>query len=74
MKRFFIVALLLCVAAASLLSAGYAYYAAEDAARIKFESTAEEALNRVRTKTELHLSLLRATAAAQDGGCSSSRL
>ena len=63
MKRFFLIAVLLCVAAASLLSAGYAYYAAEDAARIKFEGTAEEALNRIRSRTQLHLSLLRATAA-----------
>lgn len=63
MKRLLIIVVLLCVGAASLLSAGYAYYAAEDAARIKFQGTAEEALNRIRARTELHLSLLRATAA-----------
>lgn len=43
--------------------AGYAYVAADDAARIKFESTADDAVNRIETRLELHLSLLRATVA-----------
>jgi CHASE1-domain containing sensor protein len=43
--------------------AGYAYVAAGDAARIKFESTADDAVNRIETRLELHLSLLRATVA-----------
>ena len=43
--------------------AGYAYVAADDAARIKFESTADDAINRIETRLELHLSLLRATVA-----------
>ena len=41
--------------------AGFAYLAAEEAARIKFEATADDALNRIESRVDLHLSLLRET-------------
>lgn len=49
------------VALASLAMAGFAYLAAEEAARIKFEATADDALNRIQSRVDLHLSLLRET-------------
>ncbi len=60
-RRLFPAVVFLSVAAASLAMAGYAYVAAGDAARIKFESTVDDAVNRIETRLELHLSLLRAT-------------
>ena len=63
MRRIFPAVVFASVAAASLVMAGYAYVAATDAARIKFESTADDAVNRIETRLELHLSLLRATLA-----------
>jgi len=62
-KRLFPAVVFLSVAAASLIMAGYAYVAANDAARIKFESTVDDAVNRIETRLELHVSLLRATLA-----------
>ncbi len=41
--------------------AGFAYRAAEEATRIKFEATADDALNRIQSRVDLHLSLLRET-------------
>jgi CHASE1-domain containing sensor protein len=63
LRRIFPGVVFLSVAAASLVMAGYAYVAADDAARIKFESTADDAVSRIETRLELHLSLLRATVA-----------
>ena len=40
---------------------------AEEAARIKFEATADDALNRIESRIDLHLSLLRATHAPVRG-------
>jgi CHASE1-domain containing sensor protein len=62
-RRIFPAIVFASVAAASLVMAGYAYVAATDAARIKFESTADDAVSRIETRLELHLSLLRATLA-----------
>lgn len=61
MKQHFPIAAFVAVALASLAMAGFAYFAAEDAARIKFEATADDALNRVQSRIDLHLSLLRET-------------
>ena len=49
------------MALASLAMAGFAYLAAEEATRIKFEATADDALNRIESRVDLHLSLLRET-------------
>ncbi len=68
MRRIFPAVVFVSVAAASLVMAGYAYVAATDAARIKFESTADDAVNRLETRLELHLSLLRATLALYKTG------
>ena len=62
-KRIFPAVVFVSVATASLAMAGYAYVAATDAARIKFESTADDAVSRIETRLELHLSMLRATLA-----------
>ena len=49
------------VAVASLATATFAYFATEEAARIKFEATADDALNRIESRVSLHISLLRVT-------------
>ncbi|WP_202332936.1 CHASE domain-containing protein [Mesorhizobium sp. L-8-3] len=70
MRRFLPAAAFLSVALASLVMAGYAYFAVHEAARIKFEGTADEALNRIEGRLEIHLALLDATHAlfqARDG-------
>jgi CHASE1-domain containing sensor protein len=46
-RRIFPAIVFASVAAASLVMAGYAYVAATDAARIKFESTADDAVSRI---------------------------
>lgn len=61
LRRFLPIAAFLSVALASLAMAGYAYFAAQNAARIKFEATADDALNRIENRLENHLSLLDAT-------------
>lgn len=61
MKRLIPVAVFLSVALASLVAARYAYVSADSAARIKFEATADEAQNRIASRIEVHLSLLRST-------------
>lgn len=61
MKRFLPAAAFLSVALVSLAMAGYAYFAVHEAARIKFEATADEALNRIEGRLEIHLALLDAT-------------
>ena len=62
-RRFFPAAIFLTVAAASIVTAGYAYMAATEAARLKLEGAADDAISRIETRLELHLSLLRATVA-----------
>ena len=61
MKKYFPIVAFAAVALASLAMAGFAYLAAEEAARIKFEATADDALNRIESRVDLHLSLLRGT-------------
>ena len=59
MKKHFPIVAFAAVALASLAMAGFAYLAAEESARIKFEATADDALNRIQSRVDLHLSLLR---------------
>ncbi|MET3581234.1 CHASE1-domain containing sensor protein [Mesorhizobium robiniae] len=75
MKKFFPTVAFIAVALASLTMAGFAYFATQEAARIKFEATADDALNRIDSRIDLHLSLLRSTQAlfnARNGGISRS--
>ena len=73
MKKLIPIVAFLAVAVASLAMAGFAYFAGQEAARIKFEATADDALNRIEGRVDLHLTLLRATHAlfaARDGDVS----
>jgi len=73
LRRFLPIAAFLSVALASLAMAGFAYVAAQDATRIKFEATADDALNRIENRLENHLSLLDASHAlfkAREGNVS----
>ncbi|ESZ02891.1 MULTISPECIES: CHASE domain-containing protein [unclassified Mesorhizobium] len=66
MKKFFPILAFIAVALISLTMAGFAYFATQEAARIKFEATADDALNRIESRIDLHLSLLRSTQALFD--------
>lgn len=66
MKKFFPIVAFIAVALISLTMAGFAYFATQEAARIKFEATADDALNRIEGRIDLHLSLLRSTQALFD--------
>lgn len=66
MKKFFPIVAFIAVALISLTMAGFAYFATQEAARIKFEATADDALNRIEGRIDLHLSLLRSTEALFD--------
>lgn len=75
MKKFFPIVAFIAVALASLTMAGFSYFAAQEAARIKFAATADDALNRIESRIDLHLSLLRSTQAlfeARNGNISRS--
>lgn len=50
----------------SLAMAGYTYLAAQEAAKIKFEAVVNDAQDRIESRMDLHLSLLRATKALFD--------
>lgn len=66
MKKLFPFAVFLSVALASLVMAGFAYFASQEAGRIKFAAAADDALARIQGRIDLHLSLLRATHAFFD--------
>jgi CHASE1-domain containing sensor protein/two-component sensor histidine kinase len=66
LRKFLSVAVFLAVALASIAMAGFAYFAAQEAARFKFEATVDDAINRIEGRLDLHLSLLRATQALFD--------
>ncbi|WP_315924890.1 CHASE domain-containing protein [Mesorhizobium sp. SP-1A] len=66
MKKLFPIIAFVAVALISLAMAGFAYFATQEAARIKFEATVDDAVNRIESRVDLHLSLLRATAALFD--------
>lgn len=61
LKKFFPIVAFIAVALISLTMAGFAYFATQEAARIKFAATADDALNRIDSRIDLHLSLLRST-------------
>jgi CHASE1-domain containing sensor protein/two-component sensor histidine kinase len=74
LKKLFPIIAFIAVALASLVMAGFAYFATQEAARIKFEATADDALNRIGSRVDLQLSLLRSTQAlfeARQGAISS---
>ena len=58
LKRIFPAVIFLSVALASLVTAWVAYVGVQDAARLKFEATADDALNRIESSIDLNLSLL----------------
>lgn len=66
LKKLFPIVAFIAVALISLTMAGFAYFATQEAARIKFEGTADDALNRIESRIDLHLSLLRSTQALFD--------
>ncbi|OQM76185.1 CHASE domain-containing protein [Manganibacter manganicus] len=66
MKKFFPVIAFIAVALVSLAMASFAYFATQEATRIKFEATADDALNRIASRVDLQLSLLRSTQALFD--------
>ncbi|RUU50432.1 histidine kinase, partial [Mesorhizobium sp. M2C.T.Ca.TU.002.02.1.1] len=66
MKKLFPIVAFIAVALISLTMAGFAYFATQEAARIKFEGTADDALSRIESRIDLHLSLLRSTQALFD--------
>jgi CHASE1-domain containing sensor protein/two-component sensor histidine kinase len=61
LKKYYPIIAFAAVALASLAMAGFAYLAAEEATRIKFEATTDDAMNRIQSRVDLHLSLLRET-------------
>ncbi len=61
LKKHFPIVAFTAVAIASVAMAAFAYVAAEDATRIKFEATADDAMSRIESRVDLHISLLRTT-------------
>jgi CHASE1-domain containing sensor protein len=59
LKKLFPFAVFLSVALASLVMAGFAYFASEEAGRIKFAAASDDAFARIQGRIDLHLSLLR---------------
>jgi CHASE1-domain containing sensor protein/two-component sensor histidine kinase len=66
LKKFLPIVAFAAIALVSLTMAGFAFFASQEAARIKFGATADDALNRIESRIDLHLSLLRATQALFD--------
>lgn len=69
-KRYLPAAVFLAVALASLVMAGFAYFATQEAARIKLGATVDDALNRIESRLTMHLALLNSVHAlfkARDG-------
>ncbi len=63
MKKLFPILTFLAVALISLAMGGFAYFATQEASRIKFQATVDDAVNRIEGRIDLHLSLLRSTQA-----------
>jgi CHASE1-domain containing sensor protein len=61
LRKLYPVIIFSAVAIASLAMATFAYFAADEATRIKFEATADDAVNRIESRVDLHISLLRTT-------------
>ncbi|MBT1157509.1 CHASE domain-containing protein [Aminobacter anthyllidis] len=73
MKKYFPTLIFIAVALVSLTMAALVYFATVEAARIKFQSVADDALNRIEGRMEFDLALLHATQAmfaAQKGNLS----
>jgi CHASE1-domain containing sensor protein/two-component sensor histidine kinase len=66
LKKLFPFAVFLSVALASLVMAGFAHFASQEAGRIKFAAAADDAFARIQGRIDLHLSLLRAAHAFFD--------
>jgi CHASE1-domain containing sensor protein/two-component sensor histidine kinase len=66
LKKLFPIVAFIAVALISMTMAGFAYFATQEASRIKFEAAADDALNRIESRIDLHLSLLRSTQALFD--------
>ncbi|MBN9249222.1 MAG: CHASE domain-containing protein [Mesorhizobium sp.] len=66
MKKLFPILTFVTVALISLTMAGFAYFATQEAARIKFQATVDDAVNRIESRIDLHLSLLGSTRALFD--------
>jgi len=63
LKKLFPLLTFLAVALISMVMAGFAYFATQEATRIKFEATVDDAISRIETRLDLHLTLLKATQA-----------
>jgi len=61
LRKYFPALVFVSIAFAGLAMATFAYLSGQEAARIKFEATADDALNRIESRVALHLGLLRAT-------------
>jgi len=66
LKKLFPILTFVTVALISLTMAGFAYFATQEAARIKFQATVDDAVNRIESRIDLHLSLLGSTRALFD--------
>ena len=69
LKRFFPLLVFLAVALITMVMAGFAYFATQEATRIKFKASVDDAIARVETRLDMHLTVLRVTQAffaAQD--------
>lgn len=70
LKRLLPAAVFAAVALASLAMAGFAYFATQEASRIKIAATVDDALNRIESRLAMHLALLNTVHAlfkARDG-------
>jgi CHASE1-domain containing sensor protein/two-component sensor histidine kinase len=63
LRKYFPALVFVAIAFAGLAMATFAYLSGEEAARIKFEATADDALSRIESRVSLNLALLRATEA-----------
>lgn len=63
LRKYFPALVFVAIAFAGLAMATFAYLSGQEAARIKFEATADDALSRIESRVSLHLALLRATEA-----------
>jgi CHASE1-domain containing sensor protein len=61
LKKHFPLVAFVAVSIASVAMATFAYVATEDATRIKFEAIADDAINRIEGRIDLHVSLLHTT-------------
>lgn len=73
LKRYLPAAVFVAVALVSMVMAGFAYFATQEASRIKLAATVDDALNRIESRLTMHLALLNSVHAlfkARDGDVS----